>query len=331
MEISLASAGSYPRIGDQPKQQRLRKAYGRLELGEITEAYFEKVQQSVVKASVREQEEAGLDLVTDGQVLWYDPVSHLAGKLEGVKINGLLRFFDTNFYFRQPIITAKLGWKGPWVQDEFIFAKKVSKKQVKQVLTGPYTLAKLSIVQTNAYPRFRDLVMDFADLMSREVEGLVRAGAAMIQIDEPAIIRHPNDFEILREAITALGRKKGKSKLALYTYFGDAAPIYDRLQSLPVEILGLDFTYSSQLLERVARDGSDKWLGLGLIDGRNTRVETKEEVFKLLNRILPKLKGDVCYINPSCGLEYLPRDKAYRKLLNMAKLKKLFGERIVRG
>src|SRR5205814_10405282 len=139
----------------------------------------EKVQQSVAKATIREQEEAGLDLVTDGQIRWNDPVSHLAGKLEGVKVNGLLRFFDTNFYFRQPIITAKLGWKGPWVQDEFIFAKKISKKQVKQVLTGPYTLAKLSIVQTNAYPHLRDLVMDIADLMAREVEGLVRAGAAM--------------------------------------------------------------------------------------------------------------------------------------------------------
>jgi 5-methyltetrahydropteroyltriglutamate--homocysteine methyltransferase len=330
MEISLASAGSYPRIGDQPKQQRLRKAYGRLERGEISAENFEKVQRFVAKAAIREQEEAGLDLVTDGQISWYDPVSHLAGKLEGVKINGLLRFFDTNFYFRQPIITAKLGWKGPWVQDEFVFAKKNSKKQVKQVLTGPYTLAKLSIVQTNAYPHLRDLVMDIANLMAREVEGLVRAGAAMIQIDEPAIIRHPADFEILREAITALARKKGKSKLALYTYFGDVAPIYDRLQSLPVEILGLDFTYSSQLLDRVARDGSDKRLGLGLIDGRNTRVETKEEVFKQLNRILPKLKGDTCYINPSCGLEYLPRDKAYRKLANMVKLKKLFGERGVR-
>jgi 5-methyltetrahydropteroyltriglutamate--homocysteine methyltransferase len=80
----------------------------------------------------------------------------------------------------------------------------------------------------------------------------------------------------------------------------------------------------------VARDGSDKALGLGMIDGRNTRVETKEEAFKFLNRVLPKLKGDVCYLNPSCGLEYLPRDKAYRKLANMAKLKKLFYEKAAR-
>jgi 5-methyltetrahydropteroyltriglutamate--homocysteine methyltransferase len=330
MEISLASAGSYPRIGDQPRQQRVRKSYGLLEQGEISAEDFEKVQQSVVKAAIREQEEAGLDLITDGQIRWHDPVSHLAGKLEGVKINGLLRFFDTNFYFRQPVITAKLGWKGSWVQDEFNFARKISKKPVKQVLTGPYTLAKLSIVQTDAYPHLRELVMDFAELMSREVEGLVRAGATTIQIDEPAIIRHPNDFEILREGIAALAKKKGKSHLALYIYFGDAAPIYDRLQGLPVDILGLDFTYSSQLSDRVGRDGSDKSLGLGVIDGRNTRVETKEEVFKLLNKVLPKLKGDVCYLNPSCGLEYLPRDKAYRKLSNMVKLKKLFGEKGMR-
>lgn len=330
METCLASAGSYPRIGDEPRDQRLRKAYGRWERGEITAGGFETIQQSMVKAAIREQEEVGLDLVTDGQIRWYDPISHLAGKLEGVKINGLLRFFDTNFYFRQPVITEKLQWKGPWVQDEFAFAKKIAKKPVKPILTGPYTLAKLSIVQTDAYPHLQDLVMVFTELMSREIEGLVRAGATMIQIDEPAIIRHPNDFAILREAITALARKKANSKLALYTYFGDAAPLYDRLQGLPVEVLGLDFTYSPQLADRIGRDGSDKRLGLGFVDGRNTRLETKEEVFKLLNKILPRLKGDVCYLNPSCGLEYLPRDKAYRKLANMVKLKKMFEERGVR-
>jgi 5-methyltetrahydropteroyltriglutamate--homocysteine methyltransferase len=301
-----------------------------LEHGEITAESFEKIQQSVVKSAIREQEDAGLDLLTDGQIRWNDPVSHLAGKLEGVKIDGLLRFFDTNFYFRQPVITGKLRWKGPWVQHEFNFARRVSKKQVKPVLTGPYTMAKLSIIQTDAYPHLQGLVMDFAELMSREVEGLSKAGATMIQIDEPAAIRHPNDFTILREAVEALAKKKGNSQLALYTYFGDAAPFYDRLQALPVETLGLDFTYSPHLADRIGRDGSDKRLGLGLIDGRNTRVETKEEVFKLLNKVLPRLKGDVCYINPSCGLEYLPRDKAYRKLANMAKLKRLFVERAAR-
>jgi 5-methyltetrahydropteroyltriglutamate--homocysteine methyltransferase len=140
-------------------------------------------------------------------------------------------------------------------------------------------------------------------------------------------VRHPNDFEILRDAIGVLAKKKGKSSLALYTYFGDAAPVYDRLQDLPVDVLGLDFTYSSQLLDLVSHAGSDKRLGLGVIDGRNTRVETKEEVFKVLNRVLPKLKGGVCCINPSCGLEYLPREKAYRKLTNMVKLKRMFVEK----
>lgn len=330
METCLASSGSYPRIGDEPKQQRLRKAYGRWERGEITAEGFEKIEQTMIKAAIREQEEAGLDLVTDGQIRWYDPISHLAGKLEGVKINGLLRFFDTNFYFRQPIITGKLQWKGPWIQEEFAFARKISKKLVKPVLTGPYTMAKLSIIQTDAYHHLQDLVLDFAELMSREIVGLARAGATLIQIDEPAIIRHPNDYAILREATAVLAGKKGNSKLALYTYFGDAAPLYDQLQDLPVEILGLDFTYSPQLADRVGRDGSDKQLGLGLIDGRNTRLEAKEEIFKLLNKVLPRLKGDVCYLNPSCGLEYLPRDKAYRKLANMVKLKKLFEERGVR-
>ena len=127
MELIASSAGSYPRIGDGVEQQRHRQAYGQLERGDITGEEFERVQDDVTKEAIEEQVRAGLDLVTDGQIRWYDPISHLARALDGCKIDGLLRFFDTNFYFRQPVIEGKLVRRAPILKQEFTFAKKLSK------------------------------------------------------------------------------------------------------------------------------------------------------------------------------------------------------------
>ncbi|MFN3477656.1 MAG: methylcobamide--CoM methyltransferase [Candidatus Methylomirabilales bacterium] len=328
MELILASTGSYPRVGEGGEKQRLRRAYAQWEKGRLSEEEWRRVQDSVVKEVIQEQIKAGLDLVTDGQIRWYDPISHLAGKMEGVRIDGLLRFFDTNFYFRQPVITGKVGRLGPLIQDEFRFAKAVSSQPVKPVLTGPYTLARSSILK-NSSQSFQELVLDFARVLSAEVAVLAREGAEVIQVDEPSILKVPTDFDLFQEAMALLAEKKGSSTLALYTYFGDAAPLYEAFQDLPVDILGFDFTYSPTLPRLIEEAGSEKVLGLGLIDGRNTKMETKEALFPLLERVLPKLPGPFAYLNPSCGLEYLPRDKAYEKLCRMKALKEeFFGGRL---
>lgn len=319
MRLTLSNTGSYPRIGDTKEQQRLRTAHARLDKGGISKADFEKIQDQVTLEAIREQEKAGLDIVTDGQIRWGDPVSYIAGRLSGASINGLLRFFDTNFYFRQPVVKGKIRRKGPIVAAEWERARRTARKPVKPVLMGPYTLARLSIVQTDRYRRLAALVADYTSAISEEVAALSQAGATLIQIDEPAILRNRQDFPLLKEAIEAIARKKGKAKLALYTYFGDAAPLYTRFQSLHgVDLLGLDFTYSPLLAGQIASEGSEKELGLGVIDGRNTRMETAEEVRRVLDRIAGKISQ--AHLGPSCGLEYLPRERAFEKLANMAKI-----------
>lgn len=316
MELLTASAGSYPRIGDRPEQQRHRQAYAQRERGEISDEEFELVQDEVTREVIEEQAKAGLDLVTDGQVRWYDPISHIARKLGGCEIDGLLRFFDTNFYFRQPIIVGEVRWQGPVIRNEFLFAEKASPVPVKPVLTGPYTLSKYSINKRGA--DFDELLREFADAISREVGELAKAGADIIQIDEPAILKNQNEFDLLKTAIEKVAAEKGKAKLALYTYFGDATPLYRKFVKLPVDVIGFDFTYSPNLPNTIARLGCEKDLGLGLIDGRNTRLEDEREVLATLKKILPNIGSERVYFNPSCGLgEYLPRDVAFEKLKNM--------------
>lgn len=324
MELLLANTGSYPRIAEGKEGQRLRQAYARWERGELSGEAFGRVQDSVTEEVIREQIEAGLDLVTDGQIRWYDPISHLAGKMEGVEINGLLRFFDTNFYFRQPVIVRQVRRRGPLVVEEFRLAKGFSVRPVKPVLTGPYTLARSSILQTEVYRDPGALVLDLARLLGEEIQALALEGAEVIQIDEPLILKHPEDLYLFREAVEVLATAKGSARLALYTYFGDALPCYEAFQALPVEILGLDFTYSPTLPKVIRAMGSEKVLGLGVFDGRNTKIETKETVFPLLEKVLPGVKTPSAYLNPSCGLEYLPCEKALGKLRRMKELRDEF-------
>ncbi|MFQ5990125.1 MAG: methylcobamide--CoM methyltransferase [Candidatus Methylomirabilales bacterium] len=324
MEICLANHSSYPRVGASREQQRLRRAYAQRERGEISPETFNQIQDSIVAEVIQEQTDAGCDLLTDGQIRWYDSISHLAGKLTHVEINGLLRYFDTNFYFRQPVITGKIGWREPLTVEDFRYAKKISSRPVKSVLTGPYTLAISSIRQTSVYGDVSTLVIDFGAALAQEVNALAAAGAEVIQVEEPAILKHPQDLPLLQQALAPLNEARRSAVLALYTYFGDATPVYEALQELPVQILGLDFTYAPRLPEKIAALGSQKTLGLGLVDGRNTRMETAEHVFPILDRILPHLPGNVVYVNPSCGVEYLPRDKAVAKLRLMKELKGAF-------
>jgi 5-methyltetrahydropteroyltriglutamate--homocysteine methyltransferase len=196
---------------------------------------------------------------------------------------------------------------------------------VKPVITGPHTLAKLSIdhrgKDSNA------IVMEFADVVAREVKDLAKAGAELIQIEEPAILKHPEDFKIFSEAVEKIVAKKGRADLVLCTYFGDAAPFYEKFLELPVDALGFDFTYSVKLPDVITRLGCDKDLGLGLIDGRNTRLEKVEEVLFLLEGILRRVESERVYLTPSCGLgDYLPRDVAFKKLQNLVEVTKRAGK-----
>jgi len=321
MELITASTGSYPRIGTAPEKQRLRAEYARLEKGEISREDFARVQDEVTKEVIKEQKRAGIELATDGQVRWYDQISHFVRKLSGCEIDGLLRLFDTNFYFRQPVINGKVQWTAPIVVDEFTFAKKVSSIPIKPVVTGPCTLAKHSI--DRHYHNFSSLVADFAVAIGKEVNALAKAGADIIQLDEPSILKNLQDFKIFESAVGEISKNKGKARLALYTYFGDAAKLYDKLQSLPIDIIGLDFTYSQKLPNVIESSGSEKELGLGLIDGRNTKIENVKGTAKVATKILKKLNAERAYLNPSCGLdEYLPREVAFEKMKNIVAIAK---------
>ena len=315
--------GSYPKIPNRPRPARLRNAIARLDRGEISREELAEVQDEVTIEAINEQTEAGLDLVTDGQVRWDDDQTHIAQRLEGFEIGGLVRYFDTNTYYRQPIVKGPVRWTSPILVRDYEFAAAHSPKPVKALLTGPYTLAALST--DNHYGDRSRLVLDLAEALRQEALALAAAGAPFIQVTEPAIVHAKQDAPLLREALAKM-LDGVKAETALYTWFGDAAGILPALADTPADVIGLDFVWGPANWDELRRASFSKGLGFGIVDARNTRMETADEIAEQVRRVCEVVPAERLHVNPSCGLEYLPRETAFEKLKTLAE-----GVRRVQG
>lgn len=312
--IQTTVVGNYPKIGDTHELQKLRRAIANVDKGQMTEEQLRQVQDQVTVEVMKEQVDAGVSLVSDGQIRWDDEITYLARGIQGVKITGLVRFFDTNTYFRQPVVESPLKWEKPILVADYQFAEKSSRVPVKAVLTGPYTLAALS--RNEAYSSFEDLVMGYAGVLAQETKALQEAGASFIQFNEPSLLFRENDAALVKKAMGGIVQVRGKAKVALYTYFRDASPVYRLLLDLPVQVLGFDLVMGPGVVSLLKKSPPDQEVALGILDARNTRMESPAQVLKTLESLDGQghLMGRDCYLNPSCGLEFLPREKARKKL-----------------
>ncbi len=308
---STTVVGSYPRIGDTPEEQRLRRAIAKSEEGRVTEADLREVERSVVRQVLEEQAEAGITLPTDGLVTWYDSQSHFARHLDGIDVDGLVRYFDTNTYYRQPVVKGRVRWREPATLDDWRFASSVAGGPVKAVVTGPFTLATLAKADGTAK---RDLVRDFASTVASEVRALEQAGATHIQVDEPAITRAPREVGLLKEGVERVADEKGRAWLCLFTYFGDVAGILGDLAALPIDNLGLDMVQGQRNWSALAKAGSEVPLTLGVVDARNTRRDDPKALAASVLSLNGKVPLGESHVSPSNGLEFLPRGKAREKL-----------------
>jgi 5-methyltetrahydropteroyltriglutamate--homocysteine methyltransferase len=322
--ILASLLNSYPRIGERAAEQALRRAVTRVDRGEAPPSAIAEAEDEMTRLALREQKEAGLDLMTDGQIRWHDPVSHLASRLAGFRIKGLLRYFDTNTYYRQPEATGAIGREKPVLVEAYRFAAQAAAPvPVKAILTGPLTIARLS--SDPGHRGVRSLAISIAEALNREALDLEAAGAAHIQIDEPALALFPGDLPIALEALPRLVKGLGRARTILATSFGDATPMLRDLAGLPVTMLGIDLlsardaTALRRLLPR------DRGLLLGILDGRNTRLEDPGDVFERLLRPLgDALRGSggpggrEIHLVPNHGLEFLPRDVAGSKMTALA-------------
>jgi len=303
--------GNYPKIPDLPAPGKWRSAVEKLQKGQIDEAVLRQVEDEVTLEAIRDQVDAGVDLITDGQIRWEDAQTHFARRLRGFSINGLQRYFDTNVYFREPVAEDEIGWVEPISVTEYRFAREHSSKPVKPVVTGPFTLAKLS--RNAHYKNFKEFVLAAARALNSELRALEAAGADVVQVDEPALCRFKQDYSIFADAMDVLTQGVN-AKRVLCTYFGDVGGVYPQILSLPFDVIGLDFVAGHRNWDAVRSESFTKELMFGILDARNTRVETTDEIVSAVQRITEVVPPERLMVSPSAGLEFLPHGVARRKL-----------------
>lgn len=305
--------GNYPKIPNRPRTARLRNAYARLDRGQIGWDDVRKVQDQVTIEVIREQTEAGIELLTDGQVRWDDEQTYLAGAMAGIEITGLIRFFDTNTFYRQPVVNGAISWKGPVTVRDFEFAVQNSTRPVKAVLTGPLTLARLS--KNEHYADNLSVATAFAEALNLEAKALVAAGAHVVQFNEPAACRFQEDAASAAKVWKRL-LDGVNAETAVYFYFGVPGAALAPAVESGFTTVGIDLV-DPRGLDQARAGPKPQKLAAGVIDSRNTRRETVDQIAARIRGAAAVAGTDKLYVNPNMGLEFLPREQAYDKLVRL--------------
>jgi len=306
-------------VGSYPKPDYLARARSQFSQGKLDREELEKLERQATEFWIRSQERLGLDVLVHGEMERGDMVAYFAGEpggrtIEGMKLGGLVRSYG-NRYYHKPVIFAKLAWPGPMTVEMWRYAQGLTDRPVKGMLTGPYTMVEWSFDEH--YPSRRDAVLDMSQVIRREVEELVKAGARYIQIDEPAIHTRPRqDFDL---AVEAMERVVEGIDCEFHTHicYGEVELIYPDMLRLPVKQIHLAFKNTNfeylKLLEEHPFD-SDKDLGVGVVDVHTHMLEPVAEVKDGIRKILALLPPERIWVLPDCGLKTRTVEEAEGKL-----------------
>ena len=316
--LTVTVVSHYPKIGDSLEDQILRRALGQFDKKEIDRAQLERVKDQVTEQVIKEQIAAGVEIVTDGQIRWDDAITYFTGKIKGFRLTGLLRYFDTNTFYRQPVCEAELAAPENLVVKDFQFANTISSVPVKALITGPYTIAKLS--QDPHYGNLEKLATKLAEILGEETKRLAKAGAKIIQFDEPALLQFKDDLPLFKKIWSRLSSFFPQNlETVLFLNYGNLRGIYPEVLEVPVTTLGLDLTAPNENGKTLRTSRFTKKLLAGIIDARNTKMETEEEIRDRIEFLLGFMAPEDLSFAPNFGLEFLPREAARKKLTHLAK------------
>ena len=260
-------------------------------------------------AFVAVQKKAGMDFYSDGLLKWQDIFRPLMGAL-GVKPHTLIRWFDTNSFFREPELEGKIQTvKNP---EGIVAAASVPRPRVA-TLPSPYMFSRAAHTDQDR----NHLMVELAQRVLRPaVDVAVAGGAELVHLEDPWLgyfgIKQ-EDWAPLGEALQALHHNL-KATLAFHVYFGDAGPHIAELQQLPVDAIGVDLTETD-----VAELGSgwDKGLVAGVIDGRSSILESLDNTIEVARHLADTVRPRNLYLTSNCELSYLPTVVADQKVMRL--------------
>jgi len=287
--------------------------------------FLAEAQDDATVVAIRAQEEAGLDVVTDGEMRRESYSNHFATALEGVDIDNPGEALDRSGHPNPvPRVVGDIVRPGPIQRPDLEFLRAHTDRTVKVTVPGPFTMSAQA--QDDHYGDPRSLALAYAEAVNQEVRDLFAAGADIVQLDEPYLQARP---EPAREyGLEALNRALDGvvGTTAVHICFGYAAIIHQRpsgysflpeLADCPCDLVSIE-TAQSHLDPSVLANLSGKTIMLGVIDLSDPAVESAETVADRVRRALPYVDAEHVMLAPDCGMKYLPRESADGKMRAMA-------------
>src|SRR3989475_2276225 len=326
--LPTSLVGSYPQpewlIDRKKLAARFPPRTRTRELWRVAPELLEEAQDDATILAIRDQERAGLDIITDGEVRRESYSNRFATALEGVDIDNPGTALDRSGHPNPvPRVVGKVRRMRPVEVRDVEFLRANTDRMIKMTVPGPFTMAQQA--QNDCYAGEEELALDYAAAVNAEIKDLFAAGADIVQIDEPYMQARPEKAR--QFGLKALNRALDgiTGTTAVHICFGYAAVIHVRPSgySFLGELAGCN---CSQVSIETAQSNLDcsalkalpgKTIILGVIDLNDMTVETPEKVAAHIRRALPFVASKNIVVAPDCGMKYLPRGVAFEKLKAM--------------
>jgi 5-methyltetrahydropteroyltriglutamate--homocysteine methyltransferase len=325
-------------IGSYSLPHWLEELRGLAARNAVTPADLEEAHDNAVRSVIHDQEQAGVDVITDGEIRRETMVYFFSARIHGFDMSGRMHAIgnlDPSIQMPDPIVREKVRRReGLGMDRHFAFLKENARHQTKVCVTGPQMLAKRA---TNEYyATDKELVFDLADILNEELQGLVAAGCTFIQIDEPIWVGYPKDMPWLVESFNRLVRGVN-AKIALHVCYGnyqlkrlftgEYAELFPAVLDVHAHQISMEFAVSDgEGLDLFKKYPTDKEVVVGVIDVKSNEVETPDIVARRIRRALEYIPAERLVVSPDCGMKFMPRARAFGKLKAMVD-----GARIVRA
>lgn len=331
MNVRAVLNASYPR------SEFVAKLYSKLSTGKITSEEFERGIEKAISDLFKLLNRSGISIFTDGMLRWDDIFNPLIKFIRGVKVNGLVRFYDNNFFFRAPVVESrlKLSDEHPfrnWFKKSLELAKKIFGGEIvlKQPLPGPLTLALNSI--NNYYDSLESLISDWrSEVLEPLVKDLSNVGLGVVEIHEPSLVWRDVSNELVKLGIKELTYfidyvSKIGVDVWILTYFGSLRRLKELIAEISKAVIGLDLhtREKGRILSSIKNYGLDRVM-LGVIDARNTLMENSVWIKRAIVKALEYGAREV-YVGNNAQLDFIPEIIASKKLRKLGKVVSIFTE-----
>jgi 5-methyltetrahydropteroyltriglutamate--homocysteine methyltransferase len=328
MLLPTSLVGSYPQpdwlidrgrlAGRFPPRVRAR------ELWRVAPEFLGQAQRDATLLAIRAQEDAGLDIITDGEICRESYSNRFATALDGVDIDNPGTALDRSGHPNPvPRVVGPIRRKHPVEVEDLKFLRAHTGKTVKITVPGPFTMAQQA--QDDFYGSKEAAAFGYAEAVNEEIRDLFAAGADIVQLDEPYLQARPAEaaqygVKVINRALDGV-----TGTTALHLCFGYAAIIHERpagysflpeLAACDCDQISIE-TAQSNLDCSVLSALDGKTIILGVIDLDDPAVETPETVVERVRRALPYVPASRIVLAPDCGMKYIPRETANGKLTAM--------------